>query len=193
MRTVDSIPIPNAADGTDIGACEFGAHLDAVSRKMHGATNFNITLPLAATLPVGIECRSGGGEGDHLIVVSFPAPVSLTSAAVTSGVGEVSGWSVGSNVAINVGGVASAQTIVITLFGVSNGTNSNNITIPMGVLLGDTTGNRTVNASDVSDVKLKSGQAVSASTFRTDVTVSNSINSSDVSTVKSKSGTALPP
>ena len=51
---------------------------------------------------------------------------------------------------------------------------------------------RTVNATDVSQTKLKSGQAVDTSNFREDVTVNGTINSSDVSTVKLKSGTALP-
>ena len=62
----------------------------------------------------------------------------------------------------------------------------------MGVLLGDTSGNGTVNSTDVSQTKLKSGQAVDAANFRTDVTVSNSINATDVGTVKLKVGTALP-
>ena len=67
-----------------------------------------------------------------------------------------------------------------------------NVTIPMGILLGDTSGNATVNASDVSQTKSKSGQPIDATNFRTDVTVNGSINASDVSLVKSKSGTALP-
>jgi hypothetical protein len=62
----------------------------------------------------------------------------------------------------------------------------------MGVLLGDTTGNGSVNASDVSLTKLKSGQAVDNSNFRNDITVNGSINATDVSSVKLKSGTALP-
>ena len=62
----------------------------------------------------------------------------------------------------------------------------------MGVLLGDTTGNGLVNASDVSLTKSRSGQVVDATNYYTDVTVSNSINASDVSLVKSeKSGAAL--
>jgi hypothetical protein len=60
------------------------------------------------------------------------------------------------------------------------------------VLLGDTSGNGTVNATDVSQTKLKSGQTVDASNFRQNVTINGVINSSDVSTVKLKSGTALP-
>ena len=62
----------------------------------------------------------------------------------------------------------------------------------MGVLLGDTSGNGSVNASDVSLTKLKSGLAVDATNFRSDVTVSNSINATDISLVKLRSGTALP-
>ena len=70
--------------------------------------------------------------------------------------------------------------------------NTSNVNIPMGVLLGDTSGNGSVNASDVSLTKLKSGQAIDASNFRADVTVNGSINASDVSSVKLKSGTGLP-
>jgi hypothetical protein len=88
--------------------------------------------------------------------------------------------------------VANAQRITITLFGLNDGANTGNLVIPMGVLLGDTGGNGAVNASDVSLTKLRSGQAVNAINFRTDVSVSNSINATDVSIVKSRSGTALP-
>ena len=191
-RTFDDPMIPNATDGdgTDIGAFELFAPF-AVSRKMHGAAVFDIALPLTGT--AGIECRTGGANGDHQVIVTFPSAVSLTSASVTTGTGSVSSFTVsGGQVTVNLTGVSNAQTIVITLFGVSDGTNTSNVSIPMGVLLGDTTGNGSVNASDVSLTKLKSGQAVDASNFRTDVTVNGSINASDVSSVKLKSGTALP-
>ena len=57
---------------------------------------------------------------------------------------------------------------------------------------GDTNGNGSVNSTDVSQTKLKSGQAVDVTNFRTDVNLSNSINATDVSAVKFKAGTALP-
>ena len=63
----------------------------------------------------------------------------------------------------------------------------------MGFLIGDTTGSGEVNASDISQTKSQSGNAISASNFREDVTTNGAINSSDVSLVKSKSGGALPP
>ena len=45
----------------------------------------------------------------------------------------------------------------------------------MRVLLADTTGNSTVNASDVSQTKAQVVQAVTSSNFRTDVNVSGTI------------------
>ena len=184
--------IPNATggDGTDIGAFELFAPF-AVSRKMHGAAVFDIALPLTGT--AGIECRTGGANGDHQVIVTFPSAVSLTNASVTTGTGSVSSFTVnGGRVTVNLTGVSNAQKIIITLFGVSDGTNTTNVNVPMGVLLGDTTGNGSVNATDVSQTKLQSGQAVTASNFRNDINVNGSINATDVSSVKLKSGTALP-
>ena len=88
--------------------------------------------------------------------------------------------------------VNNAQTIVVTLYGVSDGVNTNNVSISLGILLGDTTGDKSVNSSDVSQTKSRSGQTISTTNFRSDVTVDGTLNSSDVSLVKSKSGTALP-
>jgi hypothetical protein len=68
----------------------------------------------------------------------------------------------------------------------------NNVTARFDLLVGDTTNSGVVNATDVSETKLKSGQFATSSTFRNDVTVSGTINGSDVSIVKSRSGTALP-
>ena len=63
----------------------------------------------------------------------------------------------------------------------------------MGVLLGDTTRNGTVNSSDAGLTKSVSGQAVSNANFVSDVTVSGgSINASDVGAFKAQSGTSLP-
>jgi hypothetical protein len=163
----------------------------AVSRKTHGtAGTFDIDLLPPAS---GIECRTGGASGDHQIVVTFAVPVTLSSANVSSGTGSVSSVNVnGNQVFVNLTGVANAQTIAITLVSVNDGTNTGNVVIPMSVLLGDTTANKSVNSSDISQTKAQSGTIPTASTFRTDVTVNGLINSSDISTVKSKSGTALP-
>jgi hypothetical protein len=165
--------------------------LSAVSRKVHGATPFDVNLPLTGS--PGIECRTGGGGKNFQVVVTFVAPVTIAGASVTQGSGNVSSTSVsGAQVTINLSNVNNAQVIQITLTGVNDGTHSSSVNIPMAVLFGDTTANGSVNASDIGQTKAQSGTAVSASNFREDVTVNNSINSSDVSAVKSASGTALP-
>ena len=162
-----------------------------VSRKTHGSIGvFDIDL---LTGNPDIECRSGGANGDHQVIVIFAASVTFSSAAVSGGAGSVSSSSVsGNQVTLNLTGVTNAQTITLTLSGVDDGTTSGDVTVPMAVLVGDTTIDGSVNSSDISQTKSQSGQSVSASNFRQDVTANGSINSSDISLVKSKSGTALP-
>ena len=165
----------------------------AVSRKTHGGLDFDVALPLTGT--PGIECRSGQGAGtDHKMVVTFASPVTVGSAAVTTGTGSVVGSPVvaGNVVTINLTGVTNAQTIKVTLSNVSDGVVTGNVVVPMSVLLGDTSGNGAVSGTDVSQTKLQSGAAASAANFREDVVVNGTINGSDVSAVKLKSGTALP-
>jgi hypothetical protein len=124
----------------------------------------------------------------------FGRAVTFTSAAVTSGAGNVSSSS-GSDtttVTVNLTGVTNAQTITVTLAGVSDGSNTTDIAVQMGVLVADTTGNGTVNASDLSLTKVQAGQLITQDNFREDLTVNGSINASDVSLVKLHSGTSLP-
>ena len=167
-----------------------------VSRKTHGAAGpFDIPLPLTGNL--GVECRSGGAGGDYQIVARFAAPVTVTAATVTPGSGgtaSVSGVPVvsGNTVTVNLTNVSHAQKIMLNLIGVNDGSNTENISVPMGVLIGDTTGNQRVNSTDVSEVKLHSGAPVAPSTFRRDVAVSGSINSTDLSMVKATAGSAIP-
>lgn len=179
---------------SDVGAFEFGGlllPLNAVSRKAHGSAVFDLGLPLTGA--AGIECRTGGVNGDHQIIIAFSSPVTVTSASVTTGIGSVSSVTVsGPQVTVSLTGVANAQTIVLTLVGVSDGVTSTNVTISMGVLLGDTTGNGSVTASDIGQTKAQSGQPVTAANFRTDVTANNAISASDIGLVKSQSGTQLP-
>ncbi len=169
-----------------------GIAFSAVSRKVHGATAFDISLPPAPN--TGVECRSGGGTNDFRIIFTFPGAVTFNNAVVSSGTGSVSSSS-GSGtttVTVDVTGVTNAQVINVTLTNVHSGSTNADVSVPMGVLFGDTNGNGSVNATDISQTKSKSGQPLNVTNFRTDVTVSNSINSTDVSSVKARSGTALP-
>jgi dockerin type I repeat protein len=97
----------------------------------------------------------------------------------------------GSIVTINLTDVINVQTITIALFDVDDGTKHGDVGIRMGLLLGDATGNGNVNASDVSLIKLQSGEAVGGDNFRADIIGNGVINASDVSAAKLKSGTAL--
>lgn len=174
-----------------------------VSRKMSGANGpFDLILPLSGA--TAVEARTGGATGDHQLVLTFKSPVTVIGnpqAQVTSGIGDIgtgglsNGGVVGVNgatVTVPLTNVANAQRISITLNNVSDGTNTSNVTISMGVLVGDVNGDGAVNSSDISQVKSKSGQNVNASNFIADITADGSLNSADISLVKSKSGTALP-
>jgi hypothetical protein len=162
----------------------------AVSRKTHGsAGDFDVDLPL--TGPEGIECRTGGPNGNHTIVVTFPGTISSVGSASCGGQPATTTTN-GSVVTVNCTGVPNAQNIAITLNNVSDGTNVGNVSIPMGVLEGDTTANRLVNSSDISQTQSQSGQGVTASNFREDVTANGLINSSDISDVQQHSGSGLP-
>ncbi len=166
----------------------------AVSRKVHGgATTFDIPLPLTGSS--GVECRTGGATNDFRVVFTFGGTVTFNNASLTSGTGSVSAASGSgtSSLIVDLTGVTNAQRITVTLAGVSDGASTADLGVPMGVLLGDTTGNGTVNASDVSLTKSSSGQAAAANNFRADVNVSGSINGSDIGQVKSNVGTSLPP
>ena len=191
---------------SDIGAFEFGgtlAPLRAVSRKIHSVTAFDIPLPLIG--PVGVECRRNTGADtntspnfghDHQVIITFATPISFSGVNVTTD--QMSDTptatsSVSGNIAtIDLHAISNPRLVTITLMNVSDGSNANNVNASFGVLAGDTTGNGSVNATDVSQTKLKSGQAVDVTNFRNDVTVSNSINATDVSLIKLQSGTALP-
>lgn len=166
--------------------------VSASSRKVHGkAGTFDINLPLTGT--PGIECRTGGISGDYKVIFNFASPVTLNSATITSGTGSVNSFAVaGSDVTVDLTGVSNAQTIVITLADVSNSSVTNNVTVSMNVLTGDTNGNGMANSVDVSQVKSQSGQPITINNFRTDVNANGTINASDVSLVKAKSGTGLP-
>jgi hypothetical protein len=175
-----------------------------VSRKTHGsAGTFDVDLKSPAP---GIEPRSGGATGDHTVVVTFGAPVTVigngtAKAQVTSGNAQVGSGGAANPNAVTVSGnevivsltnVANAQRLTISLFGVSDGTTSGSVAVPMGVLLGDATNNGSVNASDIGQTKAQTGLPVNATNFRNDAIANGSINSTDISAVKAQAGTSIP-
>src|SRR5207247_3298998 len=99
------------------------------SQKTHGATDFSIALPLTGT--PGVECRTGGPTK---IVFTFPTAVTFNDAAVTSGTGSVTSTagSGTTTVTVNLTGVTNVQYITVTLLGVSDGTNTGNLSVAIG-------------------------------------------------------------
>lgn len=174
---------------TRIGKFRFAQPLalsSSVSRKLHGdAGAFDISLP-------GIECRTG----DYSIVATFSNNVVSGNAAVTSGVGTVSGPPVfsGNTMTINLASVANIQTLTVRLGNVMDtfGQTLPDTGVIMSVLIGDTNGNGTVNAADVAQTKAQLGQTVTGSNFRTDVNANGTVNAADAALVKEHSGEGLP-
>ncbi len=169
--------------------------ISVVSRKLHGSLACDVSLPLTGN--PGIEPRSGGPTGDHQLAITFSGPVSVNGvpqAQVTSGIGQVGSQSKSNQGAVTVSGstvfvpltnVSDAQTITVTLAGVTRGAVSRTITVPFRVLLGDTNASGAVNSSDIGETKARVGQPLNALTFRNDVNASGAVNASDVAIVKS--------
>jgi hypothetical protein len=169
--------------------------LCASSRKSQGGKNFDVDLPL--TNKLGVECRSGGAQENFTLVLRFTNKLtSVGSASVTTGVGSVSGKPTinGNTMTANLTGVANAQKIVVTLSNVKDkyGRTLSSATIPMGILLGDVDGNRTVNNTDVNLVNAKVGVQASRANFRNDVDASGSITQDDVTVTQAQVGTSIP-
>ena len=193
----DSAPNPSGFYATEIAARKGFIEsivmqlTSVVSRKTHpGAGTFDVDLPESGT--PGIECRSGGLTNEYAIVFTFKNNVTVQGATVTSGTGNANSFSIAGNVVtVNLTGVTTAQTIVVMLANVSDGTNTINVQATMNVLVGDTNGDGFVNSADISQTKSQSGNDVTQSNYREDVNVDGFINSADISLVKSQSGTAL--
>ena len=171
------------------------AAIGAVSRKTHGTEgDFDIDLPLSGA--AGVECRNSGNN-DHKIVITFPVPVTVNGGnppqATLTGTGTVSNVTVnGAVVTVDLTGVANAQTITVTLENVSDGANTVDIPVRMGVLHGDVNGVNGVSGADVNETKAQVGIDLSASNFRKDVNITGFVSGSDVNEVKAKVGSTLP-
>jgi hypothetical protein len=163
----------------------------AVSRKVHGTTSYDIPLPLLGT--TAVEPRVGPADGTHQIVVTFTGPVTLTGASVVQGTGAATFAIAGNDVIVNIANAPDVQRLVVRLAGVSNGTTTANVDIPVRLLAGDVNNSGGVTASDIGAGKNgDSPGTVSSTNFRADVNANGTINATDVSLVKSKSGNAVP-
>jgi hypothetical protein len=169
-----------------------------VSRKIHGgAGKFDVDLPL--TGPRGMECRSGGTNGDYTMVFTFSKTLAVVGSATTD-CGSISSSMIANTDAhqyiVNLTGENSCNGnyVTVTLHDVidSDGNTSSAISgPPMALLIGDTNADGAVNSADIAQTKSQSGAALTSSNFREDVTTDGFLNSADIALAKSKSGTAL--
>ncbi|MEY2481328.1 MAG: hypothetical protein QOI04_2255 [Verrucomicrobiota bacterium] len=171
--------------------------LGVSSRKTHGqAGTFDIGLPLTGNS--GVECRTGGSNGDFTLVFTFANPITAVSnAQITSGPGHVTTRSSGTDpheYIVNVTGVTNAQRVTLTLTGISDtaGNTTSSLAVTMGVLLGDVNGDGFVLSGDYTITRQKSGTHLDGSTFKYDVNTDGFILSGDYTIVRQQSGTQLP-
>jgi hypothetical protein len=169
-----------------------------VSQKLHGSAGiFDVDLPLSGN--PGIECRSGGANGNYTLVFTFSDTLAnVGSASVSSGTGSIAGNNIDSsdarNYIVNLTGVANAQVITVMLSNVTDsaGNFSSAVSASMGVLLGDVNASGRVDAADVSLVRQQTLQTITSSNFREDVNASGRIDAADVSIARQQTLTSLP-
>ena len=161
----------------------------AVSRKTHGGAG-TFDIPLSLSGKFGVECRSGGPTGNYTLVFMFSNNLTSGNASVSNGIGSVSGTPAvsGNTMTVTLTGVADAQVITVTLNAVTDSFSQvlADTVVSVNMLIGDVTGDKIVNSSDVSQTKLQSGVPVTSANFREDVMPNGMINSSDISLVKSR-------
>jgi plastocyanin/glucose/arabinose dehydrogenase len=169
----------------------------AVSRMVHGSAGA-FDIDLLAGSPA-IECRSGGSTNNYQVVVDFPSAITFAGASVTpgsGGTGSLNGSPTtspdGKEVTVNLTNVSNAQTITLTLLSLNDGTNTYDVSVQMGVLIGDVNATGRVDAADVSAVRQQTLQTITTSNFREDINASGRIDAADVSAARQQTLTSLP-
>ncbi len=169
-----------------------------VSRKIHGsAGSFDLVLNTAEAITGAVTVEPRGIGAGHTIVFQLGRVVSAVgSVTVVDGTNapvNASAQFSGPEVIVTIPALADNKRVTISLASVT--TVAGPAIVPpvsLGFLVGDINNSRSVNASDISGVKARSGQVVTAANFLFDLNASGSINSSDISAVKARSGLVLP-
>ncbi len=165
------------------------------SRKAHGANTFDLDLGLSGT---GVECRSGGANGDYTVVFTFADTLTnVSGASISGGTASIDNSGIGADpheYIVNLTGVGNQQRVMVTLTSIQDsvGHFSSSMAGTMPVLLGDVSGDGSVAGGDVNLCKAQIGADVSLGNFSMDVNTNDSISGSDVNVIKSQVGTSLP-
>ena len=186
---------PSAAFPITIIAVPVSVTLLAVqSRKLHGAAGiFDLPIDTVPAISGAVTVEPRGTGSGHVIVFKFGGAVTATgtvSAVDSSGTTiNVNVQRTGNEISVTLANATDMQRVTVSLTGVNGTTNAS---ASIGFLLGDVNNSRSVNSSDISAVKMRSGQSTTATNFKFDVNTSGTIDSSDVSIVKARSGFMLP-
>ena len=170
--------------------------LSVVSRKIHGATPFSLTIDHAQPLSGNVTVEPRVIGSGHTLVFHFDSAVTSVAAAATAldtlmnSAGNASAAAVNGDVLVALTNVADRKRLTITLTGING---SGTAQASMGFLVGDVNNTRSVNSSDASGVKSRSGQAATALNFQFDVNVSGAITAADIAAVKARAGSMLLP
>jgi len=167
----------------------------AASRKTHGHIGvFDLPLPLSGDL--GIESRSGNGKSE--IVFTFNNNLAAVAGATTT-CGKVGRIMVdptdSHNVLVRLNeSVCDQSEVTVTVNGVTDdqGQVLESAWVTFGILFGDVTGDRVVDAADIAAARAVAGQRTDSSNFRADVTADGGINHQDIGEVKKYFGNILP-
>lgn len=167
----------------------------ALSRKTHGtAGTFDIAVDRTQPISGDVSVEPRAIISGHTVLLQFNTAVSSigASSAVDSANAAVfvSAMASGNDVIVSIPTLADNKRVTISLTDVN--APMRNFSVSLGFLIGDVNNTRSVNSSDISAVKARSGQATTIGNFRFDVNASGAINSSDISAVKARSGLTLP-
>lgn len=173
--------------------------LQVASRKVHGtAGSFDVNLPQTGSF--GIEPRRGGTSGtDFEIVATFPSALSALAGARISSrdnlarmdqprVSTLNGHGV---VLLNLHNVSNGQILNINLLGASDGSSTTDVTVPMGVLMGDVNASQLVDVNDAAGVQNHIRQSANSSNFEYDVDLNGLIDGRDLSATQRQAGTSI--
>ena len=177
-----------SATFTSTTAASF-ALLAVQSRKTHvGVGDFDLAVDTTLVAPnITVEPRAIGAG--HTIVFQFSGLITMPGIASVTPVGTTSAVMLGNDVVVTLTAVPDNQRVTVALVGVNGNTPAQ---ASIGFSVGDVNNSQSVNSSDISSVKARSGQATTAANFKYDLNASGAINSSDISAVKARSGSVIP-
>ena len=165
--------------------------LGVQSRKTHGTVGV-FDLAIDTTQPLGglvtAEPRTIGSG--HTIVFQFDSAISAAGTASVTPVGTATATFVGTEVLVTLTNIPDNRRATVSLANVNGSISPPAVSV--GFLVGDVNNTRSVNSSDISGVKARSGQTTTTLNFKFDVNATGAINSSDISAVKARSGLTLP-